>query len=664
MGALLETVEGITSRRNHSVIDVFNSWLSSFDTAAGCLELSFERALGFDPDTFPWPLLPPKGWSSKALVTRKVLLDRIVAELGAETSREPVAALASTEPVVPAAPTGTGLNAAPIAGPSLQPPPSWGAIPNDWEPRVQELMKFFPCLGPEVIITALMSSKGHIDMAVPVLRAHLVAAAQADRLQQHQVHSSGRSQGSPSRNQSFSPPLPCAAVRQQQIQQHQLLQHQTQQVQQMHPPAPPQLLISGGSGCSVRRAASVGSAAASIRRTRSVSPLAQASLHTSSSGDFRFAAVRQATPSRACIQMPLVDGHTRSFSPPSMRSTPSLVALPVATPTTSAVCLPPPTRPLCRSQTDQNVVPLHIERSISATGAMLLEWPSQISEVSESQLGVARNFSTLNNRAQSLDRPTETPLQTVHPFTPRGPPLTQRQVHVSSGECGCAATDLFPHASSSSSSASTARIMAPPASAKVLAPSALPMASFSGSRTPGRHPQVPPVRTACNPVPALPLSVLGACSPAAGGHVQPMSGGTTPRIPGSMSSSDWYASTPRGQPPATAASARHVTEPCKELQLRAELEITVKSDPLMKAPVTPHVPEVQANSSFTHRRPHIRGINGNAAPLRSSSAHVKLSPRQPVSQQAAPHSGLKVRQSEEVHPRQDTSRTMDHSQRP
>merc|ERR1719410_1381505 len=90
MGALLETVEGIASRRDRSIIHVFNRWLSNFDAAAERLELSFERALGFDPDTFPWPLLPPKGWSSKALVSRKDLLERIMVELGAETSREPV----------------------------------------------------------------------------------------------------------------------------------------------------------------------------------------------------------------------------------------------------------------------------------------------------------------------------------------------------------------------------------------------------------------------------------------------------------------------------------------------------------------------------------------------------------------------------------------------
>jgi len=302
---------------------------------------------------------------------------------------------------------------------------------------------------------------------------------------------------------------------------------------------------------------------------------------------------------------------------------------------------------------------------------MLLEWPSQISEVSEAPQDVTKSCAVPNDacRTHSRERPAETSLQMVRPFTPRGPPLSHRRVHVSYGECGSAAADLLPHPSASSSSASSARILAPPASAKLLAPAALPIASYSGSRTPGRYPQVSPVRAACNPVPALPLSVLGACSPAAGGQVQPVSGGTTPL----------YASTPRGQPPATAASARHATEPCKELQLGAGVEVTVKSDPLIKAPVMAHVPTVHANTSLTHRRPHIRGINGNAAPLRSSSAnaHVTLSPRRPGSQQgarpgqnapqplvAAPHNSLKARQSEEVHPRQDTSRTMDHLQRP
>jgi len=587
MGALLETVEGITSRRDQSVIDVFNSWLSSFDAGAESLEMSFERALGFDPDTFPWPLLPPKGWSSKALASRKNVLDGIMVELGTETAREPVATLSSTQPVVPAvpAPPGTGLNPTPIPGPPLQPPPSWGAIPNDWEPRVRDLMKFFPCLGREVIVTALLSSKGHVDMAVPVLRAHLVASAQADRLQQQQqVHSSGRSEGSPaSRNQSFSPPLPCAAVRQQQIQQH-LLQQQSQQVQQvpgqMHLPSQPQLLINGGSGCSVRCAPPAGAAAASTRRTRSVSPPARASLHASSSGDLRFAASRQATPSRACIQLPLVERHSRSLSPPPTRSAsslaPTFAIATDATPTRSAICLPPPTRLLCRSPTDQKVVPLHVERSISTPGGTLLD--------------VTRSFSASADvvcRTHSVDRPMETSLQTVRPFTPRGPPLSQRRVHVSSG-------DVLPHASATASSASSARIL----------------------------------------VPALPLSVLGASSPAAGGHVQPVSGGTTPR----------YASTPRGQPPATA-------------------EATAKSDALVKAAVAPLSSSAQANTSLSHRRPHIRGINSNAAPLRSSSANVTLSPRRPASQRGS-LVGLNAPQPLVVHPRQDTSRTMDHLQRP
>merc|ERR1711920_557923 len=68
-GALVETIEAMMNNspvvHDFSVVHVFNR---CFEKA--CFkkqDFSFEKTVGFDPDTFRWPLVPPAGWSDTGL---------------------------------------------------------------------------------------------------------------------------------------------------------------------------------------------------------------------------------------------------------------------------------------------------------------------------------------------------------------------------------------------------------------------------------------------------------------------------------------------------------------------------------------------------------------------------------------------------------------------
>merc|ERR1711871_1892802 len=49
-----------------SVAEVYNACLSSCEDNEGHT-FKFEHAHGIDPDTFPWPLMPPEGWTTQTM---------------------------------------------------------------------------------------------------------------------------------------------------------------------------------------------------------------------------------------------------------------------------------------------------------------------------------------------------------------------------------------------------------------------------------------------------------------------------------------------------------------------------------------------------------------------------------------------------------------------
>jgi len=63
--AMLETVQRCVreGETEFSVVHVFNECQAKSENwQEDWQELRFERTEGFDPDTFTWPLMPPRGW--------------------------------------------------------------------------------------------------------------------------------------------------------------------------------------------------------------------------------------------------------------------------------------------------------------------------------------------------------------------------------------------------------------------------------------------------------------------------------------------------------------------------------------------------------------------------------------------------------------------------
>lgn len=80
--SLLEVVEDCfrDDDTRQSVVDVFNNVYGKYNQNKGWSDqdFEFEQTYDYDPDTFPWPLQPPKGWTVKtALDKQKSAIQRL-----------------------------------------------------------------------------------------------------------------------------------------------------------------------------------------------------------------------------------------------------------------------------------------------------------------------------------------------------------------------------------------------------------------------------------------------------------------------------------------------------------------------------------------------------------------------------------------------------------